>query len=56
VVWKNNISREESIDPMAFLSYWENLQGTLIAPQTNSFSIKVIYYLDYKRVLPGKNG
>ncbi len=55
VVWKNNISRDETIDPQALLSYFENLQGTLISPQTNSFSIKVIYYLDYKRVLPGKN-
>ncbi|MFA5814485.1 MAG: DUF5916 domain-containing protein [Bacteroidales bacterium] len=55
VVWKNNISKSERIDAQAFLSYWENLQGTLISPQTNSFSIKVIYYLDYKRVLPGKN-
>ncbi|TSA34531.1 MAG: hypothetical protein D4R64_11680 [Porphyromonadaceae bacterium] len=55
VVWKNNISKSETIDNQDFLSYWENLQGTLISPQTNSFSIKVIYYLDYKRVLPGKN-
>jgi hypothetical protein len=55
VVWKNNISKSETIDPQSFHSYWENLQGTLISPQTNSFSIKVIYYLDYKRVLPGKN-
>jgi len=54
-VWKNSISKSESIDQLAFLSYWENLQGTLISPQTNSFSIKVIYYLDYKRVLPGRN-
>ncbi len=55
VVWKNNISKSESIKNKDFLSYWENLRGTLISPQTNSFSLKVIYYLDYKRVLPGKN-
>ncbi len=54
IVWKNNISKNETIDTQAILSYWENLQGTLISPQTNSFSIKVIYYLDYKRVLPGQ--
>lgn len=55
VVWKNSISKSETADAQAFLSYWDNLRGTLVAPQTNSFSIKVIYYLDYKRVLPGKN-
>lgn len=55
VVWKNNISKNEIIDAQALLSYWDNLQGTLVSPQTNSFSVKVIYYLDYKRVLPGKN-
>jgi len=54
-VWKNNISNEKTINSVPFLSYWDNLHGTLISPQTNSFSIKVIYYLDYKRVLPGKN-
>jgi hypothetical protein len=55
VVWKNSISTSKTIDTVPFLSYWENLQGTLISPQTNSFSLKVIYYLDYKRVLPGRN-
>lgn len=54
-VWKNNIVKSQSIDNQPFLSYWQNLHGTLIAPQTNSFSIKVIYYLDYKRVIPGRN-
>ncbi len=53
LVWKNNISKSEAIDPQSFLSYWDNLQGTMISPQINSFSVKVIYYLDYKRVLPG---
>lgn len=55
MVWKNSISKSETIENQNFLSYWDNLQGTLIAPQTNSFSIKVIYYLDYKRILPVKN-
>jgi hypothetical protein len=55
VVWKNNISKSESFENGVFLSYFDNLQGTLISPQTNSFSVKVIYYLDYKRVMPGKN-
>jgi hypothetical protein len=55
VVWKNNISTEKPEDTPQFMSYWENLRGTLISPQTNSFSVKVIYYLDYKRVLPGKD-
>ncbi|MFA6128094.1 MAG: DUF5916 domain-containing protein [Bacteroidales bacterium] len=53
VVWKNNILKD-GVESLPFLSYWENLQGTLVSPQTNSFSVKVIYYFDYKRVLPGK--
>ncbi len=55
VVWKNNILKSDAIENQEFLSYFDNLRGTLISPQTNSFSVKVIYYLDYKRVLPGKN-
>jgi hypothetical protein len=55
VVWKNNILKEATIESQAFLSYLDNLKGTLNSPQTNSFSVKVIYYLDYKKVLPGKN-
>ena len=27
--------------------YFDNLQGTLNAPQNNSVSVKVLYYLDY---------
>ncbi|MBL7137806.1 MAG: hypothetical protein ISS17_03410 [Bacteroidales bacterium] len=27
--------------------YFEDLQSTLSAPQTNSFSVRILYYLDY---------
>ncbi|MDD4646445.1 MAG: DUF5916 domain-containing protein, partial [Bacteroidales bacterium] len=56
LVWKNNILKSDNIKAAEpFLTYWENFRGTLSSPQTNSFSLKIIYYLDYKRVLPGKN-
>jgi hypothetical protein len=50
-VWKNNINRSQAIEGEMFTSYWRNLETTVVAPQTNSFSVKVSYYLDYQRVL-----
>lgn len=50
-VWKNNISRSDEVKDNLFMSYWNNLHGTLVSPQMNSFSIKVSYYFDYKRIL-----
>jgi hypothetical protein len=44
VVWKNNIEFANS-DPAKM--YFENMQNTLIADQLNSFSIRVVYFLDY---------
>ncbi len=43
-VWKNSISNDT---PDIGKNYFTNLEELLEAPQTNSFSIKVIYYLDY---------
>ncbi|MFO7616975.1 MAG: DUF5916 domain-containing protein [Bacteroidales bacterium] len=48
-VWKNNISSQVGVDGNQFISYWDNLQNTIFAPQVNSFSVKVSYYLDYHR-------
>jgi len=48
-VWKNNIYNSGSVEANQFLGYWDNLTGTVVSPQTNSFSIKVTYYLDYHR-------
>ncbi len=50
-VWKNNISKSDEILNEFFPSYWKNLGNTVVAPQTNSFSVKITYYLDYQRVL-----
>jgi len=44
LIWKNAIS---SYDPFADLNYFNNLDGLLDAPQLNSLSLKVIYFLDY---------
>ena len=44
VVWKNAILRGDTqYDP----AYFDNLKNTLESAQTNSFSIKVLYYIDY---------
>ena len=44
LIWKNAISSYESF---ADLNYFNNLDGLLEAPQLNSLSLKVIYFLDY---------
>jgi hypothetical protein len=44
VVWKNAIfSNGEKV----INDYMENFRGTLKSPQTNSFSLRILYYLDY---------
>jgi hypothetical protein len=54
IVWKNSITTsEEATDAgMAIqeieTDYFQNLQNTISSPATNSFSIKVLYYLDYQ--------
>ncbi len=44
VIWKNAIyeSGDEVLN-----DYWENLENTFNSSQTNLFSIKLLYYLDY---------
>ncbi|MEK9619869.1 MAG: DUF5916 domain-containing protein, partial [Flavobacteriales bacterium] len=43
VVWKNSIfSDDESIDQ----TYWNNLFGSLQDGPMNTFSVKLIYWLD----------
>ncbi|MBN1950947.1 MAG: carbohydrate binding family 9 domain-containing protein [Bacteroidales bacterium] len=48
VVWKNAIDRS---DDVILPGYFENLGQTITYPQTNSISVKVIYYLDYLNLL-----
>lgn len=44
LVWKNTILTE---DTEVALNYWKNLNNTFTSSQTNSLSIKVLYYIDY---------
>lgn len=44
VIWKNNIFQADDIRND---SYFDNLDKTFNAPQSNGLSLKVIYYLDY---------
>lgn len=44
VVWKNDIDRDEDV---VLPGYFDNLGQILRQPQTNSISVKLIYYLDY---------
>ncbi len=44
LVYKNAIEKEE---PYAQTKFGTNLNNTLAAPQTNTISLKVLYFLDY---------
>ena len=47
VVWKNAIFRN---NPDLDASYFRNVAELLDSPQTNSFSVKMIYFLDYAQL------
>jgi hypothetical protein len=44
IVWKNQINTRNDIIEKG---YWNDFNHTITAPQSNSFSIRVLYYLDY---------
>ncbi|TND10072.1 MAG: hypothetical protein FD123_754 [Bacteroidetes bacterium] len=44
IAWKQNILKE---DPQIDYNFIHNLSGTVQAPQYNSISVRVLYYLDY---------
>ncbi len=46
--WKNNI---DSNIARITRSYADNLRNTLEQPQVNSFSIRLLYYLDYQSLM-----
>ncbi len=50
IVWKNNIYTGSEEIPKG---YFTNLEETLSSPQINSFSVKLIYYLDYQQISQG---
>ena len=45
LVWKNAIFSEGDV---IINDAWENFTGILSMPQTNSISLKILYYLDYQ--------
>lgn len=45
VVWKNDIN---TYQPAPVNNYYDNIKYTFEAPSGNSFSVKVLYYLDYQ--------
>lgn len=45
VVWKNIIETEQD---ELIKGYFNNIENLLDQPQINSFSVKILYYLDYK--------
>jgi hypothetical protein len=47
VVWKNAIN---TFDNTMIRNYFDNLDRTINTPQANSFSIRVLYYLDYQYI------
>jgi len=51
VVWKNNVYTSDEVVDDYFLNYWDNFNNTLASPQTNSFSVKLTYYMDYQTVI-----
>ena len=47
LVWKNYI---QTMDDKIRITYRDDFISTIKAPQANSFSVRVLYYLDYQRV------
>jgi len=47
MVWKNYIN---TADDQIHLNYREDFKNTITSPQANSFSIRILYYLDYLKV------
>jgi hypothetical protein len=53
VVWKNAINTYEPESDSPTMdeiesNYFQNLKNTINSPATNSFSVKILYYLDYQ--------
>ncbi|CAN5295466.1 hypothetical protein BH09BAC2_BH09BAC2_04010 [soil metagenome] len=47
IVWKNSAF---DFEQQTIRSYFNNFKHTIETPQNNSFSIKILYYLDYLRL------
>ncbi|MFH0893582.1 MAG: DUF5916 domain-containing protein, partial [Bacteroidota bacterium] len=46
-VWKNNVQQYQN---KVNYDFFENFSNTVSAPQMNSFSVKVLYYIDYLKL------
>ncbi len=46
-VWKNDINTQ---DNLVIDDYWNDIKHTINAPQSNSLSVKILYYLDYQSI------
>jgi len=52
VVWKNVILKD---DQVILNNFFDDLNSTFKTPQTNSLSLKIIYYLDYQNLKKRNN-
>ena len=53
IIWKNSIFNfENELDPpyLSDFNYFNNMDGLFDAPQTNSLSFKIVYFLDYSSI------
>ncbi len=50
IVWKNKIHEDSEVINDNFLNFMDNFEHTLGLPQTNNFSIKISYYIDYNKI------
>ncbi len=48
IMWKNAINTEQEEE--FYPNYFNNFGHTITSPQTNTFSIKILYYLDYLKL------
>lgn len=46
LVWKNSIFQSQQA--VISTKYFDNLENTINSPQSNSFSLKILYYIDYE--------
>jgi Domain of unknown function (DUF5916)/Carbohydrate family 9 binding domain-like len=47
IIWKNNIFNSNQSDRVQYQGYGYNFQKTMESPESNSLTIKLIYYFDY---------
>lgn len=60
IVWKNTIFQSDDIDSDNYHrivsdNYWNRMDKTFAAPQRNSLSVRILYYLDYQMLQKHKS-